>query len=219
MSCGKGEYTMYSVHTLGEYAEKRNKMKRAEKQPSFARGLKIVTRPEQQHPHAKHVQYDPRPGDFGVCVGYTYLPKTRLCIVSQPAGKQRHYPSVNLFHGIAEPRQMAQTQRLTPSLLCHKFTRIGRQHRLWSWNLVNFVVTQHRSPFSCPLHRGPRRSSAIHVLASSSPATRPWPGSLDTCEHASASDPPMQYHLPVQQKDKTTNDRKAQTERKSRRSR
>lgn len=55
-------------------------------------------------------------------------------------------------------------------------------------------------PFFLPTAPRPSRpSSAIHVLAFSSHAARPRQDSLDTCENASASDPPMQYHLPVQQ--------------------
>ena len=62
---------------------------------------------------------------------------------------------------------------------------------------------------------GPQRSTSSRLAALPSAHGK---AGLNACENASASDPPMQYHLPVQQKTKTNDSENADRE-KSRRSR
>lgn len=107
-------------------------------------------------------------------------------------------PITDLPGELRSPNQLVEAGQRTELASSHY--RRQTTHSRTCMESRQFRRNAHCPKFPTHCTEAPRRSSAIHVLAFRGLATRPWHASLDTCEKASASDPPMQYVLPVHQK-------------------
>ncbi len=146
--------------------------------------------------------------------GYYHKGQPHVCL-----GLLVHRRRCTFVELVQRHRRVAIGAQTRPARLCHK----SHSHRLGTQGVVmesrQFCREETPIPFFPTLCTealgGPQRSTSSRLAALPSAHGK---AGLNACENASASDPPMQYHLPVQQNTKTNDSENANRE-KSRRSR